>query len=86
MINGNACFADFNKNWGISGELLDVSTSVRLSSLASFSSLAFKVGLTLKFSCALRAIIAGLIRSLGNTMYYKTKSPVRGGSDGYGYS
>jgi hypothetical protein len=29
------------------------------------------VGLTLKFICALRAIVRGLIRSRGDTMYYK---------------
>jgi hypothetical protein len=44
---------------------------VRLSSSASFSSLAFKIGLTLKFRCALRAIVRGLIRSQSDTMYYR---------------
>ena len=45
--------------------------SVRLSCSASFSSLAFKIGLTLKFICAIRDILGGLIRSQGDTMYYK---------------
>ena len=40
-------------------------------SSASFSSLAFKIGLTLKFRCALRAIVRGLIRSQSDTMYYR---------------
>ena len=31
----------------------------------------FRVALTLKFSCALLTIIAGLIRSHRDTMYYK---------------
>jgi hypothetical protein len=51
---------------------------VRLSSFASFSSFAFRAGLTLRFSCALRIIIAGLIWSRGDTMYYK-KWPAREG-------
>ena len=64
-------------------EFFDVSVSVRRYFLASFSSLAFRIGLTLRFSCALRAIIAGLITSCGNTHCIQ-KSVVTGrGSDGY---
>ena len=51
---------------------------MRLSCFASFSSLTFRAGLTLRFSCALRIIIAGLIWSRGDTMYYK-KWPAREG-------
>jgi hypothetical protein len=36
--------------------------------------LAFKTGLTLKFKCALRAIIHGLIGLRGNTVYYKDRA------------
>ena len=35
--------------------------------------MAFRAGLTLRFSCAIRAIIAGLIRLLGNTLYYRQR-------------
>jgi hypothetical protein len=45
-------------------DLLDEGTDVRLSCLASFSSLAFSAGVILKLSCALRAIkLAGRVAS-----------------------
>ena len=57
--------------------LADSSHFYVFTSLASFSSLAFRVGRTLKFIWALRAIIAGLIGSCADTMYYNGKHCVR---------
>ena len=46
--------------------------------------MAFKVGLTLKFRCAIRDIVHSLIRSRDDTMYYNGYA-VREASRGYSY-
>jgi hypothetical protein len=63
---------------------LDIGTERTSIFSASFSRLAFKAGLTLKFICAMRDIVRSRIGSRDDTMYYKGNA-VREVTRGYSY-